>query len=294
MNYPVELDGAVQATPVEFDTAVVMAQAGAENFPVATRLLPGRIRDQLLAVYGYARFVDDVGDRLPGDRLAGLAWVECELDRALAGTATHPIFVRVGQVAQALGADRQPFVDLIEANRQDQVVTSYPTYAALEAYCALSANPVGRLVLAIFGQRDARADELSEQVCTALQLVEHLQDVAEDFAAGRLYLPQEDLSHFGLDESTIVAGLATPAFRRLMAFEAARARRLLVSGRALVALLKGWGRVVVAGFVGGGLAQLDAIERHGFDVLSGPVKASKTHVANRSFSVWAGARRYRP
>jgi len=294
MNVPVELNGAGRATPAEFDTAVVMAQAGRENFPVATRLLPCRLREQLLAIYGYARFVDDIGDRGPGDRLAGLDWVESELDRALTGAAAQPIFVRVGRLAQELGIDRAPFVDLIEANRQDQLVTRYPTYAALEAYCSLSANPVGRLVLAVFGRRDERAVELSNRVCTALQLIEHLQDVAEDFAAGRVYLPQEDLARFGLDESAIAAGFATPAFRRLIAFECARARRLLESGRVLVASLQGWGRVGVAGFVGGGFAQLDAIERHRFDVLSSSVKASKTEVAWRSLLVYSAARRERP
>jgi squalene synthase HpnC len=294
MKSAVELDDAQTAAPVGLDTAAVMAKAGAENFPVASRLVPRRIRSQLLAVYGYARFVDDVGDVVPGDRLAQLDWVEAELDRALAGTATHPVFVPVGRVARELGVDRGPFVDLIEANRQDQVVTRYGTYELLEKYCALSANPVGRLVLAIFGRRDAASAELSDRVCTALQLVEHFQDVAEDCAAGRIYLPEEDLTRFGVDEGTIAAGVATAAFRRLMAFESARARQLLGSGRLLVASLTGWGRVTVAGFVGGGLAQLDAIERHGFDVLSAPVKASKAHVASRSLGVWAPARGDRP
>ena len=294
MKFAVELDSAPKATPVGLDTAAVMAKAGAENFPVATRLVPRRIRKQLLAIYGYARFVDDVGDVVPGDRFAQLDWVEAELDRALAGSATHPVFVAVGRVARESNVDRDPFVDLIEANRQDQVVTRYRTYKLLEAYCALSANPVGRLILAIFGRRDAASGEFSDRVCTALQLVEHFQDVAEDFAAGRIYLPEEDLTRFGVDEGTIAAGAPTASFRRLMAFESARARRLLGSGRPLVASLTGWGRITVAGFVGGGLAQLDAIERRGFDVLSAPVKASKAHVASRSLGAWALARRDRP
>lgn len=294
MNPPVELDGARVATPVGLATADVMAKAGAENFPVATRLLPSRIRRQLLAIYGYARFVDDVGDLAPGDRLAQLDWVEGELDRALAGAASHPVFVAVGRLAAEIGVGRRPFVDLIEANRQDQVVTRYPSYQHLEAYCALSANPVGRLVLAVFGRRDAESAEFSDRVCTALQLVEHFQDVAEDFAAGRVYLPAEDLTRFGVDESALAAGSATSAVRRLMAFEAARTRRLLDSGRPLVTLLSGWGRVAVAGFVGGGLAQLDAIERHGFDVLSGPVKATRSRVGSSTLGVWVAAGRSRP
>jgi len=174
------------------------------------------------------------------------------------------------------------------------VVTRYPSYEHLEAYCALSANPVGRLVLAVFGRRDAESAEFSDRVCTALQLVEHFQDVAEDFAAGRVYLPAEDLTRFGVGEPALAAGPATPAVRRLMAFEAARARRLLQSGRPLVAELSGWGRLAVAGFVGGGLAQLDAIERRGYDVLSGPVKATRARVTSSTLGVWVAARSKRP
>ncbi len=173
-------------------------------------------------------------------------------------------------------------------------MTRYPTYGALTAYCELSANPVGRLVLAVFGRKDERAFGLSDQVCTALQLIEHCQDVAEDLAVGRIYLPQEDLARFGVDESVLAGGVATPAFRRLMAFESARARRLLESGRALVGLLSGWGRVGVAGFVGGGLAQLDAIERHAYDVLSRPAKASKAQVGAWGVRVYLLARRIWP
>ena len=293
MNVEVGLGAARKATPAELDTAVVMAQAGSENFPVALRVLPGRIREQLLAIYGYARFVDDVGDRVPGDRLVQLDWVESELDRALQGVATHPVFVRAGRLANELGVGRGPFADLIEANRRDQLVTRYPTYEALEEYCTLSANPVGRLVLAVFGRHDAPTQELSDRVCTALQLVEHCQDVAEDLVAGRLYLPQEDLARFGLDDSVIAGGHATPAFCRLMAFELARARRLLSAGRPLVASLPGWARVTVAGFVGGGYAQLEAIERRGYDVLSAPAKAARFQVASRAVRVYATARRDR-
>ncbi|MGD0219786.1 MAG: squalene synthase HpnC [Acidimicrobiales bacterium] len=294
MNVPVELGAARKAAPAGLDTAVLMAQAGAENFPVALRLLPGRIRDQLLAIYGYARFVDDVGDRVAGDRLAQLNWVESELDRALAGAATHPVFVRAGQLANELGVGRGPFADFIEANRRDQLVTRYATYEALEEYCTLSANPVGRLVLAVFGRYDEPTQELSDQVCTALQLIEHCQDVAEDLAEGRLYLPQEDLARFGVDESLIAEGHATPAFRRLMAFELARARRLLSAGRPLVASLSGWARVTVAGFVGGGCAQLVAIDRRGYDVLSAPVKARRFQVTSCAVRVYTTARRDRP
>ena len=272
------------------DPAALADQAGAENFPVALALLGRAAREDLRAIYGFARLVDDVGDRAPGDRIAGLDWVEAELDRALAGDATHPVFVALGATARRIGVGREPFVDLVAANRQDQLVSRYPRYADLEAYCALSANPVGRLVLAVFGRTDARAAALSDSICTGLQLVEHWQDVGEDFAAGRVYLPVEDLERFAVPEAALGARAASPELRRLLAFEVGRARRLLDAGRPLVDLLGGTARLAIAGFIGGGLAQLDAIERAGYDVLAAPVKASKWAVARRSLRVRLGQR----
>jgi squalene synthase HpnC len=268
------------------DVAAVMAKSASENFTVASRLLPRSVREHFLAVYGFARFVDDVGDLAPGDRGDQLDWVEAEIDRALAGEAEHPVFVRIGRTAHELGVARQPFVDLLAANRQDQLVSRYATYAELEAYCALSANPVGRLVLAVLGRTDSLAVSLSDRVCTALQLVEHWQDVGEDYRAGRVYLPGEDLERFGVDVAELGGHRAGLAFRRLMAFEVGRARQLLVSGAPLVQLLSGSGRFAIAGFVGGGMAQLDAIEHDAYDVLSHAVKASKLAMATRSMSVF--------
>ncbi len=275
----------------ELSLAGIAAKSRTENFTVASRLLPRSLRAHLGAVYGFARFVDDVGDLAPGDRERQLDWVEAELARSFQGHATHPVLVAVERSAAELGLDRRPFDDLIAANRQDQRVSRYPTYADLEAYCALSANPVGRLVLAILGRRDALAVALSDLVCTGLQLVEHWQDVAEDLRAGRIYLPLEDLERFGVAEEELAAPAATPAFRRLMAFEVGRARDLLRSGAPLVGLLAPAGRVAVAGFVGGGLAQLDAVERHGYDVLAYRVKASRCAVGARAAALLAARRR---
>ncbi|MCU1493047.1 MAG: squalene synthase HpnC [Acidimicrobiaceae bacterium] len=270
------------------DADAVMAKSASENFTVASLLLPRAIREHFLAVYGFARFVDDVGDLAPGDRSRQLDWVEAEIDRALAGKAEHPVFVRIGRTAGELGLGRQPFVELLAANRQDQIVDRYATYAELEAYCALSANPVGRLVLAVLGRSDDLAVHLSDQVCTGLQLVEHWQDVGEDYRAGRVYLPLEDLERFGVEVTELGGVRVSHAFRRLMAFEVGRARDLLHAGAPLVRLLSGSGRVAIAGFVGGGLAQLDAIERDAYDVLSHAVKASKAAMATRTAAVFLG------
>ena len=279
--------GATIAAPAAtFEPGAVMAKAASENFPVALRLVPRTQRDQLLAVYGYARLVDDVGDLAPGDRRAQLDWVEAELDRALEGRATHPVFVRAGDMAAATGAGRQPFADLIAANRMDQEVARYATFADLVGYCALSANPVGHLVLAVFQIPGERARRRSDDICTALQIIEHLQDVAEDYGAGRVYLPLEDCARFGVGIDELAKGAASPALRRLVAFEAARARALLVAGSPLVADASGAARAALAGFVGGGWAQLDALEACGYDVLAHRVKASRSGVARRALGVW--------
>jgi squalene synthase HpnC len=279
----------VQIRPSELPSPdVVWAKAGHENFPVASRLLPSRFRGHLLAVYGVARLVDDIGDEAPGDRLAALDWAEHELERAYAGRASSAVFRALQESLASVELPKQCFADLVEANRRDQTVTRYATYEDLLGYCALSANPVGRLVLAVFGADDARRRQLSDQVCSGLQLVEHWQDVAEDAARGRVYLPLADLEHFGVTVAELTAGRATPAFRRLMAFEARRARDLLAAGDHLVRSLRGWARLAVAGFVAGGRSALDAIEDSGYDVLGDSPRPAKLRLARATLRTFAG------
>jgi squalene synthase HpnC len=246
----------------------VYAHATNENFPVASRLLPATLRADLMAIYGFARLTDDVGDLADGDRLAQLEWLEHELPRAVRGEASHPVMRRVGATIAARRLPLQPFFDLIEANRQDQVVRRYETFEDLLAYCRLSANPVGRLVLEIFGAATPERVALSDDVCSALQVVEHLQDVAEDLRQDRIYLPLADLRAEGCEESDLAAPAAGPALRRVVALEAARARRLLFSGAPLAASLSLRPRVAVAAFAAGGMAALDDIAAAGFDVLA--------------------------
>ena len=284
--------GAEPALPA---LAGVMAQSRTENFPVASRVLPKESRRHLMAVYGFARLIDDIGDELPGDRSGALDWAETELDRAFAGDATHPIFESLQDTLDAIALPRQPFADLIEANRQDQTVSRYASYEELLGYCRLSANPVGRLVLGVFGQADAERVALSDQVCTGLQLLEHWQDVREDYACSdRVYLPTEDLDRYHVSEADLGGGgPSAPSFRRLMAFEVGRARELLLDGRALVGRLRGRPRVAVAGFVAGGLAGLDAIERAGYDVLTGSPRPGPGRVGAGTFRLFlrGGSRR---
>jgi squalene synthase HpnC len=261
--------------------AEVMARAGSENFPVASRVLPRRAREHLLAVYGFARLVDELGDSAPGDRMAALDWLEGELDAAFAGRAQHPLMRRLGETVRACALAREPFARLIEANRVDQRVSRYETWEQLRAYCALSADPVGEIVLGVFGAATPRRIALSDSICTALQLAEHCQDVAEDFRAGRVYLPGEDLRRFGASVADLDpdgagrGGERERAVRDVVAFEVRRAHALLDAGSPLVGQLHGRQRLAVAAFVAGGRAALQAIERARCDVLSGAPRAGR-------------------
>jgi squalene synthase HpnC len=262
--------------PAVPDAEEVMARAGGENFPVALRLLARPHRRQLMAIYGFARLVDELGDSIAGDRLAALDWLQSELDRAYAGRAQHPLMRTLQQALAERRLPKEPLVRLIEANRLDQRVKRYETFEQLLGYCELSANPVGELVLRVFDLATPERLAASADVCTALQLAEHWQDVMEDLAQGRVYLPAEDLRRFDVDPSRLARAddALRARMRDLMAFEVERARALLDRGAPLVASAAGRPRLALAAFVAGGEAALAAIERAGFDVLDGPPEAS--------------------
>lgn len=237
-----------------------------ENFPVALRVLPRRFRDHLEAVYGFARTVDDLGDESTGDRLANLDAFEKDLDLIWSGGS--PADASLAATVRALHLPAEPFHRLIEANRQDQRVTAYATFDDLRAYCELSADPVGRLVLMIFeASSDARV-VWSDAICTGLQLVEHWQDVAEDRRAGRVYLPADDMARFGVTPEDLDGTTTPDRLKQLLAFETGRAAELFRRGTPLVRDLSGWARLAVGGFLAGGLATVDALRRADYDVLA--------------------------
>lgn len=195
-------------------------KAASENFPVAPFFLPRDWRADLMAVYGFARLVDDIGDgdlapggadaRLLGvspaeaaDRLVLLDAFEADLRRVFDGTPHHPLLRRLQPTVRRRALTPEPFLGLIAANRQDQLVARYETYDDLLAYCELSANPVGRLVLGVTGTSTPERIRLSDAICTALQIVEHLQDVAEDLGRDRIYLPAEDMKRFHVQEADL-------------------------------------------------------------------------------------------
>ncbi|MCY4068768.1 MAG: squalene synthase HpnC [Acidimicrobiaceae bacterium] len=251
----------------------VMAQASAENFPVALRLLPKEAQGHLRAIYGYARLVDDLGDEYPGDRHAALDWVQTQLDALFAGSPRHEAFAALAATVTRFDLSREPFDQLLAANRLDQHKTGCADFDELMHYCTLSANPVGRLVLEVFEAATLQRLALSDQVCSALQVLEHLQDVAEDASRGRVYLPADDMARFGVDAADLAAPTASPALRGLVAYQAARAKAMMQQGIALVASLRGPARLAVSGFVAGGLAGLDALEASRFEVLGATRKA---------------------
>ncbi len=255
------------------------AQAAAENFPVALRVLPRVSRRHLMAVYGYARMVDDLGDESSGDRLASLDAVERELRALYTGARVdNPVLVELAPTVRDRRIPVEPLIRLIEANRVDQVTTRYATFDQLVDYCRLSADPVGELVLYVFGQHSPARIALSDRICTALQLVEHLQDVAEDYRAGRIYLPKEDLDRFGVSEQDLAAPRAGDALRALIEYQAERAGAWLTAGEPLLGSLRGFARLAVSGYCAGGRAALDALTAAQFDPLPGPPKPTRAAV----------------
>jgi squalene synthase HpnC len=254
----------------------VAARARTENFPVASLLFPRAYRTHLRAIYGFARLVDILGDEYEGNRLQALDELEAEVGRCYEGDPTWEVMRELHPTIRACSLPREPFLRLIEANRMDQRVSEYATWADLKHYCVHSADPVGRLVLGVLGRSEPDLVALSDDVCTGLQLVNFLQDVPRDLALGRVYLPAEDRERLGVRE----LDRPNPELRALLEFEADRARVLLASGEDLGRRLGG-GRVgrAVALFARGGLAALEALERADWDIFNGRPRPSRARLA---------------
>jgi squalene synthase HpnC len=300
------MTGTRQARP-EASGRATLDKAAHENFPVAPFFLPRAWRDDLMAVYGYARLVDDIGDGdlAPGgadarhlgvgpasenDRIALLDAFEADLRRVFDAAPRHPLLRALQPTVRRRSLTPGPFLGLIAANRQDQLVRRYETYDDLLAYCELSANPVGRLVLGITGTAGPERVRRSDAVCTALQIIEHLQDVTEDLGRDRVYLPAEDMRRFHVTEADLAADTGSASVRALVAYEAERARRLLNEGTPLVSSVHGRLRLLLAGFVAGGRAALTAIAAAGHDVLPGPPKPTKADLLREVGAVLRRAR----
>jgi squalene synthase HpnC len=257
-----------------------LAETHYENFHVATWFLPKALRPHFHAIYAYCRVSDDLGDEV-GDAAVALALLEQwgeELSACYAGRARHPVFVALAETIRECAIPKQPFADLLAAFRQDQMVTRYETMDDVLEYCQYSANPVGRLVLYACGEAEQDQEErfrLSDATCTALQLANFWQDVREDYARGRVYLPQRDMEFFHVSDRTIDEGIATPEFRGLLRTEVEYARSLFEEGLPLIGMVNRDLALDLDLFSRGGLEILRAIERYDFDVLSARPAISK-------------------
>lgn len=257
-----------------------IAREAGENFPVALRVLPARIRADLHAVYRYARYVDDLGDESAGNRTAALEMVASQVQGLYAGRPPDdPVVAALAPVVERADVPAHCLLRLVEANLRDQDVRRYQSITELVSYCELSANPVGEIVLAVFGAATPNRIALSDRICTALQLLEHWQDVGEDHARGRIYLPKEDLDRFEVAEADLGALRASQPLRRLIAFETERASAWLGAGAPLVSTLRGWARLAVSGYVAGGRAAAGALRRAAYDPLGNGTKPGRADVA---------------
>ena len=273
-----------------------MATGHYENFPVLTRVLPAELRPHFAAVYAYCRFADDLADEVadPAESLRLLDWWQDELDACYAGRTRHPIFVALAPTVERYGIPVQPFADLLDAFRQDQRVTRYGTFDELRDYCRRSADPVGRIVLHLFGAAHEGTFAHSDRICTGLQLANHWQDVGRDLARGRVYLPQEDLDRFGVE---VPGARHDPtAFADLMRFEVDRAERWLRDGLPLVADLRrrqdvparaGW---MIALFAHGGLTVCRRIRAVGYRTLAVRPKVRKRDLPGLFWRAWRDQR----
>ena len=263
--------------------------AAMENFPVAPWLLPPATRHHLRALQAFVRFVGDLGDERQGpppQRLAALNWLEVELGEMSQGyRPSHRVLVRLAPTIDACRLPLDPLLRLVEANRTDQVTLRYATFDSLVGYCDLAANPVGELVLCLFGRATPARIALSNRICTALQLLQQLENLAGDWQRGRVYLPQDDLDRFDVAEADLGRPHATLALCRLVEYQSELARAWLDAGAPLVGRLRGLARAAIGGYVAGGRAALDALERNGYDPLPGVGRPSRSSV----FGQWLRA-----
>jgi squalene synthase HpnC len=242
-----------------------VAKSHYENFTVASLLLPRRLVPHFHAVYAYCRWSDDLADETAGgqEALDLIAWWRSELLACYDGMPTHPVMVALRETIRRFDIPPRPLLALLLAFEQDQRVKRYDTFDQLTSYCDCSANPVGHLVLMLFECFDAERARLSDEVCTGLQLANFWQDVARDFAIGRVYLPAEDLRHFGVTEADIASRRVSHAVGNLVRYEVARTRALFERARPIVDVVGSDLAVELALTWHGGMRILEKIEGTG-------------------------------
>jgi phytoene synthase len=241
-----------------------------ENFPVASLLLPACLREPVTAIYGFARSADDIADEgsaTADERLRELARFRSRLDDIAAGRpVSDPVFAPLQRAIDSHRLPLGPFYDLLDAFTQDVVKTRYRSFAELMDYCRRSADPVGRLLLHLYGAATAQNLPRSDAICSSLQLINFWQDVAVDWRKGRVYLPQDELVRFGVSEAQIAEGRCDAAWQRLMQFQIIRARAMMHDGASLGRALPGRIGLELRMIVAGGMRILDKLERVRGDV----------------------------
>ena len=245
-----------------------VAAAHYENFTVATRLVPADMRQDLANVYTFARWSDDLADESDGDATDVLKAWRSGLDDCFAGEPKHPVFVALSRTVECHKLPIEPFTDLIDAFIQDQTVERYDSREQLLDYCRRSANPVGRIVLCLANCRSTDQFELSDSICTGLQLVNFWQDVRRDHLAGRIYLPVKDMQRHGVSEIMFEAPTASPEFIALLTEEVAWAEACFDKGQSLVNTAPTVLRPAIRLFLEGGRGVAKAIRHTGFDTLA--------------------------
>ncbi len=246
-----------------------IAKAHYENFPIGW-FIPKALRKHVYAVYAFARTADDFSDEeeFEGKRIERLDEFERKLDDAVLGRADEPLFIAVAETLEKTGIPPRHLKDLLTAFRLDTTKKRYRDYRELETYCVYSANPIGRIVLTLFGFNDPRLLELSDRICTGIQLVNHWQDIAVDLKKNRVYLPEEDLNRFGYSYEDLAQRRLDDRFRSLMRFEVARTRSLLYEGRPLLDELERSLKWQVSLMWLGPMKILERIEKSQYDVFS--------------------------
>jgi squalene synthase HpnC len=298
-----------------------LAESHYENFTVVSRLFPRHLHQHLCNVYAYCRWADDLADEAGDDAPALLDWWEGQLDqlfdkqspdqwsgchgqgksslaspRPMVGALdrgvappTHPVFIALAETVREFDIRRQPLADLLVAFRRDQTQKRYETMSDLLTYCEHSANPVGRIVLALGRALDNENVHLSDRICTGLQLANFCQDVRRDYESGRIYLPLEWCRRYGWSEEKFAAGRCDDDFRQLLQELVDQADRLLISGRPLVQRVSPDLRLPVRVFVAGGRAILAAIRSARYDVWTRrPTVSRWTKMRLLASSLWSG------
>jgi squalene synthase HpnC len=267
-----------------------------ENFPVASVLLPGTLRTAVTAIYRFARSADDIADEgnaLAEERKASLASYRSALhtlaktpgEKDFGSQELNQIFIPLAQTITQHQLPLSPFLDLLSAFEQDIELTRYDTFAMLVEYCRRSANPVGRLMLHLYKKTDAKSFEQSDAICTALQLINFLQDISIDWQKNRIYLPADEMRRFNVTERHIADENCDLDFKNLMKFEIERCHYLLKSGQPLCKSLPGRMRLELSLIVHGGWRILEKLQRNDYDVFQHRPRLGK---ADCALVLWRG------